>query len=170
MIGPQKTVNQPNMAMLNNAEPSPASPNVTGLIKATIPPDAPESALDTQGDTKDESRPGAPDAGGEWVPKPAQAKAWEDEKVTLAALEKARSLPSVKKVQICYSDKDDEWSVALFDYIGNSFDVKQFFWNRDREALEPHLVLKRIPESRLQKSLEEKESGRVCEVLDTPNR
>lgn len=94
-------------------------------------------------------------------------KDWEDQKVRAAAHELAKSYSGVKKIKVCYSVKDDEWWVTLYDFTGSYIDLKQFTWNRDLDKLESFLVLNRIPLSRLQNHLNEEQSGRACEVLET---
>ncbi len=93
---------------------------------------------------------------------------WEDQKVRSAALEFTKDLPGVEKIKICYSVKDDEWWVMLYDVSGPMVDLKQYTWNRNQEKLESFLVVKRIPVSRLNQSLQEDETGKACEIVDPP--
>lgn len=93
---------------------------------------------------------------------------WEDQAVKDAAIEIARSFPQTKKIKICYSINDDEWWVTLYDFTDSFIDLKQFTWNRETKKLEPFLVLKKIPPNRLQEHLSEEESGKACEVVDSP--
>jgi hypothetical protein len=145
----------------------------TGLIKPVIPPDGNQPVNPPQAPSA--SGPAsAPSPGARDVPEQKDAKGlkreWEDQKVTKAALERAASLPSIKKIQVCYIDADDEWTVFLYSDIGPAIEIKQFYWNRDAQTLEPHLVFKQIPKSRLQETLNEKRPGYSCESLDPPKR
>lgn len=97
---------------------------------------------------------------------PPSAGQWEDQKVREAAQEVLKGYPSVRKVKICYAVKDDEWWVILYDEAGTYYELRQFVWDRDREKLDPHLVLKRIAKSRLQDHLMANEPDRACEVMD----
>ena len=94
---------------------------------------------------------------------------WEDQKVRIAALELARSIPSTRKVKICYDAKHDEWWVTLYDRQGAMFDLKQFVWERESEKFEPFLVQQRISESKLEEHVKREEKGRACEAFDPPN-
>jgi hypothetical protein len=95
-----------------------------------------------------------------------ERKVWEDQQVKGAAQEMAKSFPAVRKIQVCYQIEADEWWVALCDDMGTEIDVKQFTWNREQEKLEPFLVLKRIPASRLEAHLATKRPGMACEILE----
>ena len=95
---------------------------------------------------------------------------WEDQKVKNAALEVAKEIPSAKKIKICYIAAQDEWLVIVYDDIGTAIDVKQYFWDREREILKPFLLLKHIAHDRLEREAREKEPGKACEVLDPPAR
>lgn len=96
-------------------------------------------------------------------------KKWEDQKVLNAAVKKAKEFAAPKKIKVCYDVEPDEWWVFIYDDVGNRIDLKQFVWNRNREILEPHLVLSDpIPHSRLDDHLYKKESGRACEVYEVP--
>jgi hypothetical protein len=100
-------------------------------------------------------------------PAPSHSKKrWEDEKVKRAALAMAGGFPNARKLKICYVLNDDEWSVTIYDDIGTAIDLKQYFWDRDKESLEPFLVVKRIPRSRLDEYAEKSEPGEACEVID----
>ena len=99
-----------------------------------------------------------------------QRKVWEDQKVKAAAQEMTKSFPAVTKIQVCYQMEADEWWVALLDDMGTEIDVKQFTWNREHEKLEPFLVLKRIPASRLEAHLATKRPGMACEILEPMSR
>ena len=94
---------------------------------------------------------------------------WEDQKVRIAALEMARSIPSTSKVKICYDAKHDEWWVTLYDRQGAMFDLKQFVWERESEKLEPFLVQQRISQTKLEDHVKREEKGRACEAFDPPN-
>ena len=99
-------------------------------------------------------------------PPKSSAGQWEDQKVRKAAQEILKRYPTAKKVKICYAVKDDEWWVILYDDAGTYYELRQFVWDRDREKLDPHLVLKRIAKSRLQDHLTANEPDRACEVMD----
>lgn len=140
-----------------------------GLIKPVIPPD--ENDLSKPSPPASGSAIGAvPESESRDVPDQKDAKGlkkeWEDEKVTKAAKERAAALPSVKKIQVCYLDADDEWTVFLYNDIGPAIEIKQFYWNREAQTLEPHLVFKQIPKSRLEETLKEKRPGHSCESFD----
>jgi hypothetical protein len=120
---------------------------------------APKSAV-----PKQEEKPLKPE------PAPAQRKVWEDQKVKAAAQEMAKSFPAVRKIQVCYQIEADEWWVALCDDMGPEIDMKQFTWNREQEKLEPFLVVKRIPASRLETHLATKRPGMACETLEPPEQ
>lgn len=94
---------------------------------------------------------------------------WEDQKVRSASYELAKSYSGVKKIKVCYSVKDDEWWVTLYDFTGSFIDLKQFTWNRDLDKLESFLVVNKIPLSRMQSHLSEDQPGKACEVMDTLN-
>ena len=85
-----------------------------------------------------------------------------------AAVTMAKSFPRARKVKVCYVVDDDEWWVTIYDDLGSSIDLKQYVWDREKEALEPFLVLKRIPRSRMEAHAGEKRPGQACEVIDIP--
>jgi hypothetical protein len=91
---------------------------------------------------------------------------WEDQKVKEAALELAKNFPRVTKIKVCYSVKDDQWWVTLFDNAGAYTDLKPYTWNRNLEKLQVFLVVNRIPSTRVQEQLNQEEPGKACEVLD----
>jgi hypothetical protein len=97
---------------------------------------------------------------------PPRSREWEDQKVRNAAMEMARGTSKVKKGKFCYSVKHDEWWVILYEDAGNVYDVKQFVWNRDRERLEPHLVLKTIGKNRLEEHLISGDGDKACEPFE----
>jgi hypothetical protein len=94
---------------------------------------------------------------------------WEDQKVRIAALEMARSIPSTQKVKICYDAKHDEWWVTFYDRQGAMYDLKQFVWERESEKLEPFLVQQRISQTKLEDHVKREEKGRACEAFDPPH-
>jgi hypothetical protein len=77
-----------------------------------------------------------------------------------------RNFPAVKKIKLCYAVKDDEWWVIMYEEEGAHYELKQFVWDRDRERLDPFLVLRRISANRLQAHLAAAEPDRACEVID----
>ncbi|MBI5570154.1 MAG: hypothetical protein HY914_09435 [Desulfomonile tiedjei] len=91
---------------------------------------------------------------------------WEDQRIKGAAQQLAKQSAGVKKGKVCYSVKNDEWWVILYQDSADAYDVKQFVWNREQERLEPFLVVTRIAKSRLEDHLNGSEHGRTCEVLD----
>jgi hypothetical protein len=91
---------------------------------------------------------------------------WEDQRVKTAAMKLAKESGNVKKGKICYSAKTDEWWVVLYEDAGSAFEVKQFIWDREREKMEPFLVLKRIGKDRLEEDLMTREPGKACEAFD----
>jgi hypothetical protein len=94
------------------------------------------------------------------------SKEWEDQRIRFAAQQLARQSAGVKKGKVCYSVKDDEWWVVLYQDGADAYEVKQFVWNREQERLEPFLVMNRIAKSRLEDHLNGSEQGRTCEALD----
>jgi hypothetical protein len=100
---------------------------------------------------------------------PEKRKHWEDEKVKQAALEMAKSFPGARKIKICYAIDDDEWWITIYDDEGSSIDLKQFVWDREKEILEPFLVLKRIPRTGMERHAREKRPGKACRVIDLPS-
>jgi hypothetical protein len=154
----------PQLGVKNPAETqSPATeqkltPSRPDLIKPSIPDSAP--AL---GAAPTESAAPEPLA----APPHASTKPWEDTRVKSAATDLANTRPTVKKFKICYSVKDDEWWVTLYEPADDFIELKQFTWNRDSEKLEELLVMKRIPAAGLEKHLKEEEPGRACEVHDS---
>lgn len=73
-----------------------------------------------------------------------------------------KELSSPKKYMICHDEIKDEWSLTVFDDIGNVLDVKQYYWNMETEKMEPFLVLNRIPKSHLKDELSKKGLGKNC--------
>jgi hypothetical protein len=92
----------------------------------------------------------------------------EDQQVKAAARELAKNMGGIRKIKVCYVDKDDEWWATLYEDIGTVIDVKQFFWNRESEKFEPFLILKRISKSKLDGDLKHNEPGRKCAVVVLP--
>lgn len=135
-----------------------------GLVKPMIPPEArkeavtpptkngPPTPVRVVVEPKDRGQPKKQD--------------WEDQKVKSAAVELAKTLPSVKKMKICYEVKHDEWWAILYEDSGSMIELKQFVWNRQQEKFEPHLVMQRIPATQLQQHLVESGPGRACEPVD----
>jgi len=142
-----------------------ASPNEKGLIK---PQRASESGSLARGGEPGHTNPqaGTGRAGQKPEVTGGHRKVWEDQKVKTAAQEMARGFPAVKKIQVCYQVEADEWWVTLYDDMGVEIDLKQFTWNRDQEKLEPFLVLKRVPASRLDAHLTTKRPGMACEIVE----
>lgn len=94
------------------------------------------------------------------------SRQWEDQRVRQAAIKLAEQLQGVKKGKICYSVKNDEWWVVLYDDLGPVYDVKQFTWNRDQEKLEQFLVLKKIGKNRVEEDRSTRDPDRACESID----
>ena len=86
----------------------------------------------------------------------------DEDKVKRAALEVIKELSSPKKYMICHDEIKDEWSLTVFDDIGNVLDVKRYYWNMETEKMEPFLVLNRIPKSHLKDELSKKGLGKNC--------
>jgi hypothetical protein len=101
--------------------------------------------------------------------RPHEKREWEDQKIKEAAKELSKSFPNVTKIKVCYSVKDDEWWVTLYDKAGAFTELKQYTWNRDQEKLEVFLVLKRIPSTRVQQQLTEEEVGKACDIIEVFN-
>jgi hypothetical protein len=94
----------------------------------------------------------------------------EDEagQVKAAALELAKILGNIKKAKICYAGKDKEWWAIYYQDIESAIDVRQFFWNSDTEKLEPFLVLKRIPQAKMDSDFKKEETGKTCSEITLP--
>jgi hypothetical protein len=108
-------------------------------------------------------------------PRPPQEKTpagreWEDQKVRTAAREMGSSMASVGKLKLCYDHIEDEWWLILYQEVGPSVELKQFVWSRDQERFEPHLVLNRIPKSRMPEHLARQELNRACEVMEVSKK
>ncbi len=88
----------------------------------------------------------------------------DEDKVKRAALEVIKGLSSPKKYMICHDEIKDEWSLTVFDDIGNVLDVKQYYWNMETEKMESFLVLNRIPKSHLKDELSKKGLGKNCSI------
>lgn len=144
--------------------PAPTPKTGQGLVKPVIPPAAekeaatpptkhgPPTPVRVAVEPKDRGQPKKQD--------------WEDQKVKSAAVELAKTLPSVKKMKICYEVKHDEWWAILYEDSGSMIELKQFVWSRQQEKFEPHLVMQRIPANQLQQHLAESVPGRACEPVD----
>jgi hypothetical protein len=121
-----------------------------GLIKPEIPPEAeqwPEQSATNNA-------------------QPGSARHWEDQKVRVAAIRTAESIPSVKKIKICYRSEYNEWWVSLYDDLGPEIDVKTYIWDSEKERLERHLALKTIPAGKLGVELAKNQPGDACELVD----
>jgi hypothetical protein len=93
---------------------------------------------------------------------------WEDQKVKRAAMELRDAHRSAQKMKLCYAVKDDEWWVTFYEDAASHYDLKQYVWDRDRECLDPFLVMKSIPKDRLHQDLHDGEPDRACEVINLP--
>lgn len=91
---------------------------------------------------------------------------WEDQKVKQAAMELRDAHRSAQKMKLCYAVKDDEWWVIFYEDAASHYELRQYVWDRDRERLDPFLVMKRIPRDRLSQDLSTSEPDRACEVVD----
>lgn len=91
---------------------------------------------------------------------------WEDQKVKQAAMELRDAHRSAQKMKLCYAVKDDEWWVIFYEDAASHYELRQYVWDRDRERLDPFLVMKRIPRDRLKQDLSDSEPDRACEVVD----
>lgn len=78
----------------------------------------------------------------------------------------ARNQREIRKLKICYSVKDNEWWIILYEDAGGFYELKQFVWDRDQDKLEAFLVQKKVPKSRLEEHLRQQEPDRACEALD----
>jgi hypothetical protein len=146
-------------------EGAPAAPKTgQGLVKPVIHPEPPREAATPP------AKHGPPTPVRVVVePKDrgqSKKQDWEDQKVKSAAVELAKTMPSVKKMKICYEVKHDEWWAILYEESGSMIELKQFVWNRQQERFEPHLVMNRIPADQLQQHLVESGPGRACETID----
>jgi hypothetical protein len=171
MAGPQ--VPQPN-----EKPQEPERPVPSGAVQAPGPPSGEprrvEPAPAPQPSAAETAPAPAPvpltTSGPSATPKPGSApRPWEeDQKVKQGALGLAKASPAVKKIKICYSVPDDEWWVILYEDINVAYDLKQFVWSRERERLEPHLVVKTIPKDQMEQHVRTPEKGMECEVLEVP--
>lgn len=93
----------------------------------------------------------------------------EATRVRTAALELARSLGDIKRAKVCYVDKDKEWWAVFYQDMESAADVRQFFWNATTEKFEPFLVLKRIPQAKIDSDFKKEESGKICAELPLPS-
>jgi hypothetical protein len=100
--------------------------------------------------------------------KSSENKISEADEVKQAAMNIAKNIDTIKKIQICHVENEDEWWVTLFDDIGPVIDLKQYFWDRDSETLRPFLIQKRISKSRFESQLTSTSPDRTCEVMDPP--
>jgi hypothetical protein len=98
----------------------------------------------------------------------AGSRQWEDQKVRQAAIKLSHQFQGVKKGKICYSVKNDEWWVVLYEDAGPMYELKQYTWNRDQEKLEEFLVLKKIGKNRLEEDRSARDPDRACEAVDFP--
>jgi hypothetical protein len=161
-------------ALKNQSDPPQNAENVQqsnaaggqGLIKPSIPPEAPLRARDT-GQESPPPKPIRVVIDNKKEPS-APRRDWEDQKVKIAADALIKSSPNVKKMRICYAVKYDEWWVTLYEDMGPLFDLKQFVWNREQERLQPHLVEQRISKSALERHLKESDPDQACEIIDPP--
>jgi hypothetical protein len=147
-----------------SAEPGAEPAEMKTITDPQTPQPAPDPPSQAPGPERSDIQP-LPAA----APKGAKQDWAEDQKVRQAALEKAKLFPSVKKIKICFSVKDDEWWVTLYEHAGATINLKPYTWDRDKEELQEFLVLRQIPISRLQQSLQEEEAGKACEVVDAPS-
>jgi hypothetical protein len=177
------TMREPEVAPAgrNVASQALAAPRSRGLIRPVIPH---ESAGE-----KDSSVPGgqpssgsdgpagtstAPVAGSQQpnaVPDARESRKrreWEDQKVKQIALDLAAKTPGVKKIKVCLAFKNDEWLIVLYKDVGSAYELKQYFWSKDRPEPEAYLVFERVPKSRLAEHLSKTDPDRACETLDPP--
>ena len=166
-LGPRRVTSPDRQTQ---APPAGHGEKATGLIKPMIPPGRSDAREESSGQDYG-SRPTEERTGGAKEPgSPEARKHWEDEKVKRAAVNMAKSFRRARKVKVCYVVDDDEWWVTIYDDLGSSIDLKQYVWDREKEALEPFLVLKRIPRGRMEKHAGEKRPGQACEVINMPAR
>jgi hypothetical protein len=181
----------------SQAPQSAIQPGKGALIKPVIPPSAEPTSLPTappdnefnkyesseqspasKTDNPFEEKPvpaGAKGKAAEPLPSPAKRtgtvkKEWEDQKVRNAAVEMAKASPLVEQIKICYSVREHEWWVVLYERGDGFIELKQYIFNYDSEQLEPFLVVKRIPPARLQQHLYEEEPGKACEIIEPPSK
>lgn len=134
------------------------------LVKPSIPSDTRKKSAET-GDSPEKAGSSAFVVSRRIIGKKPKKPAPKDERLLDAAIEAAKELVAVEKMKLCYKLKEDEWWVSIYVDIRNRIDVKQFIWNRELENLEPFLVLKRIPKSKLASELNKAEPGSICEVV-----
>lgn len=148
------------------AAPTGAPADAKGLIKPMIPPEAPPGRSESEPEPKvpnpvrvvvDRSKEPAP-----------QRPEWEDQKVRAAAEKLAQAVPNVKGIKLCYTVKNGEWWVTLYEDIGTLLNLRQFVWDREQERFQPHLVQQRIAKNALERHLAESDLDQACETLEPP--
>jgi hypothetical protein len=155
----------------NQARTPPLQSEPSALIKPVISPENSEKPKMVPAGTDQSEAPTPTTERPELDPKPADdqsgdAKELDDAKVRTAGIELAKLSPAVKKMGICYSVKDDEWWVTLYEPAGNVYELKSFTWNPEQEKLEPFLVPKRVPIAEFDNHLAEAGVGKLCKLID----
>lgn len=95
-----------------------------------------------------------------------EKSSFEEDKIKKAAVEILKGLNSPIKYTICYDQENEEWWLTVYDDIGHALDVKQYFWTPAQEKLEPFLVLKKIPKSRLNNDISMKSDQKKCSIYE----
>ena len=164
---------KPVIPSSTEATPQPSTPPDNDSVKLEGPERMPALSTDNPFEEKpvptaENSKPEKP------LPAPIEQTAhvkqdWEDQKVREAAIEMAKASPLVRQIKICYAVKAHEWWVILYEQGDGFIELKQFIYNKESEKLDPFLVVKRIPTTRLQQHLSEEEPGKACEIVEPPS-
>ncbi|MEJ2717336.1 MAG: hypothetical protein P8182_09390 [Deltaproteobacteria bacterium] len=145
-------------------KPSSEAKTDRGLIKPSIPSKAPEKSKETSGSVEKGGSSGLV-VSRKFIGQKPRKPPPKEQGLLDAAIAEAKRLSAVEKMKLCYKHKEDEWWVSIYVDIGGRIDVKQFIWNRELEKLEPFLVIKRLPKTKLASELNAAEPGSVCEVV-----
>jgi len=154
----------------SEAPPEPQAKPAEPLQASKDPIPPPSTSTDKSPQGKEASPQTKPTKASQVPAKENKGQSWEDQKVKDAAMRLAKGFPATKKIKICYATKDDEWWVILYEDTGSYYELRQFVWDRDREQLQPFLVLKRIDQDQLNEHVAAAEPDRACEALDPPPR
>jgi hypothetical protein len=154
----------------NQAKTPPGRTEPSALIKPTISPENGDQPQTAGPDNSPAEVPGAAVETPEPRPKPpadrpANAKELDDTQVRAAAIELAKHHPAVKKMRLCYSIKDAEWWVTLYEPAGGAYELRRFTWNAEKEKLEPFLVTGRVPIAEFDKHVAEDDVGKLCKIV-----
>lgn len=152
---------------------APGESRRSGLIRPVIPHEpAGEKGASNPGGQRSsgtDQRVGPPQLSAVPEPRePRKGREWEDQKVKQVALDLAAKAAGVKKIKVCLAFKNDEWLIVLYKDVGSAYELKQYFWSKDRPEPEAYLVFERVPKSRLEEHLSKTDPDKACETLDPP--